>query len=1263
MIDFDASEIKGWAENDGADGIFPKLIANLVIATVPELSHVDIPSGSAVWMPGWDGILSVVEGNEWIPAGDVACEFSAGGNPQRKAGENYLKRTRRPLRINRTTATFIFFTPRLWDAEKKRQWIERRRRRDDWADIRAYDATDLVNWLHSAPAVADWFARLIGKLPDDGYMCLNDWWDNWSTGTQPQIKPELALAGRTDEADKAMDWLAGPAVSSYIAGDTRDEAIAFLAASAIRSSDHVGPTCLAKAIVIETPDTWRSLVPQRTPMVLIRNFEGDVSSRVAIGNGHHVVIPIDHSQEPRGQGISLPSLGLNKTVEALVSMSLSETEARSLSRRTSRRLPIIRRHLLDEAGAPSPTWASPDPSRCLIALVFIGQWSQDSEADRAAVTALAGKSYEEVERDLTSLLNIADSPITKVGQRWRYVSHEEAWHLLAPYLTVGDAAQFEKLVTEVLSERSPAFDLPLEERYMAGIKGKVPRYSNTLRAGVARTVALMATRPERMANAEDAQFIPHRVVSRVVGDDSDWRTWATLNRHLSTLAEAAPDAFLEGVEKTLNDNEDQVLALFEQDKDPAFAGSPHVGLLFALEILAWSEDYFSEAAILLARLAAIDPGGMVANRPSSSLLELFCPTLRFTEATDDDRIRAVSTLIDRHGDVGWATVIGVFSTRGMMLREPPLWQPWAQGGFSRATIGELQHYLGEMTRLLLENVQSDTHRWKDLVGILTNLPDKSRTEALRLLAERADVIKQGKGIESLRAAIRSILHHHRSHPDAKWAMESADLDAIGAAYDTLQSSDPVEASAWLFESDWIDLPEGEQTDDHTERRARISRAQHRAAQTVLDTGGTDALLRLVDAVKAPHTLGWALADVIADDKVYSLALECIRSDDQARVYFATAYFSEHCRRSGWAVLDRALEDLKSTEGVTAEAIATVYASANSFELKCRLRRLEAEDQPIQDAYWRRINWVYVDDETGDMDAFASAIESLLDVNRSVTASQLIWNKRIPNGLIMRTLEQIPEDLQSGSDQMQRDLGFIFSKLFERLDQSADVPRGDIARLEIPLIYAIRDRRPNLALAREALHEASLFADLVKLTFPSADREQKDALSDYDRDAQISFSYEVLSKLRALPGLAEDGTVDRKILNSWVSDARRLCKDRGNADMGDYKIGKILANAPVGSDGAWPCEPVRDVLECAPSPDFIRSGFRTGKFNLRGITSRGLFDGGTQERDLARKYRSDAASIRGRWPATARLLRGLAETYESTGRREDTRAAWTNEADL
>ena len=1262
MIDFDASEIDNWADSNGADGIFPRMIAKLVMASVPELSHIDLPTGSAVWMPGWDGILSVVDGNEWIPAGDVACEFSVGGDPQVKAGENYLKRTRRTLRIDKTSSTFIFFSPREWNAERKRKWMERRRRRGDWANVLAYDATDLVNWLDNAPAVADWFARLIGKLPDDGYVCLNDWWDNWSTSTQPVIKPELPLAGRTDETERTLSWLAGAAGNHYILGETRDEAIGFLSASALSSCDHVGPTSMARAVVVETPDAWRSLARQRNPMVLVRNFVGDASSQMAISNGHHVVIPLDRSQEPQGQGLSLPRLGRDETVDALISMGLLETHARSLSRRTARHLPIIRRHLLDEAGAPPPTWASSNPSRFLATLVLIGQWSQDSEADRAAMAALAGNTYEEIERELTPLLNIADAPITKVGQRWRYVSHEEAWHLLAPYLTSGDLAQFEVLAVEVLSERSPAFDLLVEERYMAGIKGEVLSYSETLRSGVARILALMATQPERMTNATDARFIPHRVVSQVLEGGSDWRTWATLNRHLPTLAEAAPDVFLEAVEKTVNDSEGQILALFEQDKDPAFAGSPHVGLLSGLDTLAWSQDYFPEVAMLFARLAEIDPGGAVANRPSSSLAELFCPVLRFTEAGDNDRLEVLSTLLARYPDVGWDVLIKVFSSRGILLRRPPQWQPWGPDGYSCVPFGEQLVYVYEVVRLLIEHVGASPARWKELVRILPDFPEDRRMESIDLLSERAEKVNQGDDIESLRSEIRRILHGHRSYPDAKWAMKSDDIEALGAAYDELWSPDPVEDNAWLFASDWIDLPEGEHEKTYEEKEARIAEVQIEAANTVLESGGVRVILELIDTVNAPHTLGRAAATIDCND-IYRLALHCVRSARQSRKEFALSYLSAHFRTSGWNVLERALDELRDLEGASPEHLAAIYRVGSSADLKTCLQRLESEDSTVRDAYWNNVSWFHMARKDTDRADFNFAIERLLDAGRSLTVAELIWRRPVDDDTIVRTLEQIPEDLRNCGVPMHRNLGSLFAKLFERLDESEDVADSEIANLEIPLIYAISQHRPILAIAREALREPSLFADLITLAFTRADGEYDDALSDEEIEARFRFSFKVFENLRGIPGRIDDGTVDSETLEVWVSESRRLCEDRDRKDIGDQRIGEVLANAPVGTDGVWPCEAVRHVLETTPSPQHIRIGFKIGRSNQRGFTSRGIFDGGSQERELAESYRKDAAQIRARWPATARLLRELAEGYESDGHRQDARADWTDLSEL
>lgn len=60
-------------------------------------------------------------------------------------------------------------------------------------------------------------------------------------------------------------------------------------------------------------------------------------------------------------------------------------------------------------------------------------------------------------------------------------------------------------------------------------------------------------------------------------------------------------------------------------------------------------------------------------------------------------------------------------------------------------------------------------------------------------------------------------------------------------------------------------------------------------------------------------------------------------------------------------------------------------------------------------------------------------------------------------------------------------------------------------------------------------------------------------------------------------------------------------------------------------------------------------------NMRGITSRGAFDGGDQERALAQLFRANVQKIRDRWPITASLLDNIAKRYDNDAKYHDLRA--------
>ena len=238
MISFDASELVNWADRPDAHHVLPELVRKLILATVPLPGFLDMPSGSSVRMPGWDGSLSVSRGNLWIPSGTSVWELSCEKSPKPKADRDYKKRKENPQGEIASQTTVVFVTARRFRGKKA--WMNNRRQEGHWADVRALDADDLTAWLEQAPAVAEWFTRKIGNLPETGVVPLDEWWEGWASATQPKIIPELVTAGRGMEVTALGEWAMEEPGHWYVQGDTRDEVIAFLAAAAHSAAEQWG---------------------------------------------------------------------------------------------------------------------------------------------------------------------------------------------------------------------------------------------------------------------------------------------------------------------------------------------------------------------------------------------------------------------------------------------------------------------------------------------------------------------------------------------------------------------------------------------------------------------------------------------------------------------------------------------------------------------------------------------------------------------------------------------------------------------------------------------------------------------------------------------------------------------------------------------------------------------------------------------------------------------------------------------------------------
>ena len=79
----------------------------------------------------------------------------------------------------------------------------------------------------------------------------------------------------------------------------------------------------------------------------------------------------------------------------------------------------------------------------------------------------------------------------------------------------------------------------------------------------------------------------------------------------------------------------------------------HTGLLWALEGLAWLPEYLKESSLILLKLAQLDPGGTLANRPINSISEIFKPWHYQTLAPYDDRMAILKDITEKQRESGW----------------------------------------------------------------------------------------------------------------------------------------------------------------------------------------------------------------------------------------------------------------------------------------------------------------------------------------------------------------------------------------------------------------------------------------------------------------------------------------------------------------------------------------------------------------------------------------------------------------------------------
>lgn len=1246
------SDLLKWVDS-GTGHDFPGLVRRLVLETGEGLERVHFPAGAGASAGDWDGVVAAAVGDAYVPEGLSAWELSTEKRSNPKAEEDYEKRPTGPDGAASEDVTYVQVICRPW--VKSASFASTRRAQARWKDVRAYNVEDIETWLEHAPGTSIWLAEKLGN-PIVGIRALDQWWEDWLASTRTPLRSNIVLAGRDDQTKQLSDRIRADGMTT-IGGDVRlEEVHAFVAAALTDASSGVDVVNPSVVILSDSSDAKKLLTRPGELVALVPSpsFLNDVR----VTPGHHVVVPVLGSDSA---DIVLPPVSSRLVTEALKTEGAEYRDAHDFGALARRSLLALRRRLATHPLLHQPSWAAPGADTLRRRVLVANAWNQTKSGDREAVEQLVGQPYQAIEDALRALSAVSDDPMVAIiDERWHVVSPMDAWLLLGAQVSTSDLEGLRTLALSVLLEPDPTQGLSEEERFRASMEGATRRFSSELTRGVAKSLALLGAVDNivQIGQGQTGGSVAGSIVWELLdaaNKDATSSTWIRLAPHLPLLAEAAPTVFIGALREALSAESSFSVDVFTDRERGRFGSpppSPHTHVLWALETLVWSPEYFDAAISLLARLAELDPGGQWSNRPSSSLANVFCPWHPNTSAPVEQRAATLERLRRQLPTVSWDLLVSMLpNAHGIqMVHRGPDYRDWKVSE-PVVTRGEFAGVVNSVAGALIEDAGQDPGRWTTLIKELNDLPPDARAKATQRLSELASGSAFGDANEVVWKALRDFVSHHREYSDAQWALPPKEVDRLDAVADDLAPSSPRHRHGWLFEEGMIILGDVQRRDDFEAYEAAVAARRADAVADILSEEGIESLLHFAAECVVPGQVGAALAR--GSGGLYEVdLLPLLGSVERSELDLAFGYFGQRFGTEGWPWLDQVL----SANGSQSSTVLSRLLRT-SWDPSAAGERADSLGGEVAIDYWRDVSYMGLGHD------FQNVVEMsrrLVDVDRCAAALDLLALYARQQGTTIEYAEAIaqafealiehPEDRELPS-LSQYDVDSLL-KILAQHRREIGLERAVHIEWYLLLGYDPEAHTLHYTLAEDP----SFFADVLSMIYRPKlpdDAAEVEPATEQEKSAAEN-AYRLLSSWSVCPGVGQSGQVHLDWLRDWVSEARHILAASSRTDIGDEQIGQALAAAPAADDGTWPCEPVRDLLEELQN-DRIDRGLEIRVSNNRGVTARSLDEGGLQEWDLAKDYRERAQHLVTRWPRMAAIYRRLAESYESHARREDAEA--------
>jgi hypothetical protein len=1236
--------LETWAPLLNAREMVMAMLADLIRVTIDDASRFRFPSGEVSQLRGWDGDLETTMAKGFVPEGKSKWEFGTGPGAS-KAKSDYDKRTDQTPDIEKAENTLVLVNLGCWDTPTKKipEWENERREERKWNDVRYLDGVSLVQWLKDYPAIAARYARnVLNTAPQEGALSTDEYWEEFSTQFKPQLSEKLVIADRQQEADALIAKLRGQPESFMLGAETSEEVIAF-AVAAIRSAEpEVREYLESRTLIVRTESAARFLA-MKSRMVFIATGTAEPLAGVLAKNCP-TLSAATGAQAKRSPILKRPTA--SGMVPGFIEMGLDHGQGYELAHRCGRSLTILKR-LIKNAPVADPAWVG--QANALKPALLAGGWSSDLAADRDVLKELGGyPTYGAIEGILMPTLGMPDRPVDREGDVWQVRAPVDAFYFYGRLLTEDDLMRLRDAIIKVFGKQP---EQPSRDQKFNQAKAAPTDYSQWLRDGLALTLLVVASMHE-VADLHVKGKSPQQYVDEVINALPEWGkshySLVRLGDQTALFAEAAPNPFLKALESMLEGAPEQVAQIFESERGHFFGpSSPHVHFLWALETIAWDPRYLNRVAVVLAKLGKLDPepDSNHVNRPINSLRDILLGWAPNTYALQPQRIACLDVVLAVCPEVGWQ-LLNKLLPRHMDSSSPtqhPKLRDLAPEKPEEITFGLVWDFETAVVDRALAAAGDDEGRLSVFVEKMGELQPPSRAKVLTRIDSYLSTHNTAEG-NAIWHALKDELARNEYFSDESWALATEELDAVKNLVERHRPSDPLVSDRHVFD-DWTPhigkySPDADLFDDPANLRNEV-------LQRVLARDGVPGILKLAKMVKLPDLLGQTLGGVpFSLEQMFELMQGALESDAPPSLSYYVSAFGFEKFGDQWKAFfhDRVLSQIP--DGLTKAKLLLGWATIRSTWVY-----VESLGGEVRDQYWRHLSRL---PNEGPVEDLLFAIDQFRSVGRGIEVLGGMHRriKEVPSSLLLTLLTEGASQMDDGLKRLGNVLSHYIGLALKELRTRSDVEKLQIATLEYAYFPLLRREREPLIIYDLLASDPEMFVDVLSHVFRAKNVPADQVITDEMR-RQANISYDLLSAFRNVPGLHE-GKIDSSELSDWVVQVRDLAAAKELHDIGDQRIGFVLAHAPQDVDEPfWPPSAVCQVIEAVASEQ-IERGFAIECFNKRGVYSKGINEGGEQERELAKRYMTWADATL-KYPRTSAMLIAISEDWIRSAESADVEA--------